>query len=232
MKILVAGVGYVGTALLQLVADLHPSWGTRRRRHEGDHENIVIADAATGVGLTELPREIEQIAIAISPRARTDDASLRAYPEVINQPERLDYGDAFEDERRIDQHPPLRTNNFYGVRAPAFDADDNERGGVRLPRVAVPVASYTGWNLRNPAIGAPTELLHLSGSRVPFARTPSARAAGDPRPAVSERYDGFDDYRARYLETAQELVDQGYLLSEHLPGLETVADSHRELFER
>lgn len=152
------------------------------------------------------------------------------YPDVINQPEQIDYGDAFAEERRIERHPPARSGNFYGVRVPAFYADDNERGGVQLPRVAVPVASYTGWNLRSPAIGAPTELLHLAGSRIPFASTPRTREGGDPRLALSERYGDFDDYRRRYVEAAQDLVDQGYLLAEHLPAVEAIADGHRERF--
>ena len=97
------------------------------------------------------------------------------YPTVIQQPELLDYGKAFEQHRRIDRHPPRRTGKHYGVRVPAVDADNNERGVVRLPRVAVPVATYTGWNLRNPAIGAETEFLSLAGSRIPFPRTAMAR---------------------------------------------------------
>ena len=104
-----------------------------------------------------------------------------AYPTVIQQPEYLDYGAAFERDRRIERHPPVRTGKRYGVRVPAVDVDNNERGVLRLPRVEVPVATYTGWNLRNPAIGAETELLSLAGSRIPFPGTPAERAA-DGRP--------------------------------------------------
>jgi len=154
------------------------------------------------------------------------------FPTVINQPEQLDFGDAFAEERRIEELPPDRTGNFYGVRVPGFGADNNERGGIQLPRTAVPVATYTGWNLRNPALGAPTELLHLAGSRIPFGVTPESRQAGDPRQALSERYASFDDYRSQYLAVAEDLIDQGYLLAEYLPGIEAVADAHRDLFER
>ena len=153
------------------------------------------------------------------------------YPTVIQQPEFLNYGEAFDRYRRIDQHPPVRTGKRYGVRVPALDPDNNERGVLRLPRVGVPVATYTGWNLRNPRIGAPTELLDLSGSRIPFPATVEERTrTQDPRPAVTERYDGFADYKARYLTAGAQLVADRYLLLEHLPGLEAIADDQRSLF--
>ncbi len=53
---------------------------------------------------------------------------------------------------------------------PQVDADGNDLGGIKMPEVAVPLASYTGWNLRSPSIGAPTELLSFVGSWIPFAR--------------------------------------------------------------
>jgi len=156
-----------------------------------------------------------------------------AYPTVIQQPELLDYGAAFEPHRRIDRHPPRSTGKHYGVRVPAVDADNNERGVVRLPRVAVPVATYTGWNLRHPAIGAQTELLSLAGSRIPFPVTPAERAqTGDPRQAVTERYADFEDYRGRYMAVADQLVSDRYLLPEHLSGLEAIATEHRSLFKQ
>ncbi len=154
------------------------------------------------------------------------------YPTVIQQPEHLDYGSAFETQRRIDHHPPTRSGRRYGVRVPALDDDNNERGVLRLPRVAVPVATYTGWNLRTPEIGASTELLDLQGSRIPFPLTRSDReASGDPRASVTERYDRYADYRNRYMAAAERLIDNRYLLPEHLDALEGIAEGHRVLFE-
>ena len=154
-----------------------------------------------------------------------------SYPTVIQQPERVDYGERFERLRRIDFHPPRRTGERYGVRVPALDADNNERGVLRLPRIAAPVATYTGWNLRSPAIGAPTELLDLQGGRIPFPITPAERErTGDPRRAVTERYAGFADYRARYLAAAEPLIAGRYLLPAHRGRLEAIAAGHRSLF--
>ena len=128
---------------------------------------------------------------------------------------------------------PGGTGKRYGVRVPGVDADNNERRVLRLPRVEVPVATYTGWNLRNPAIGAETEQLDLAGSRIPFPVTPAERAqTGDPRQAVRERYADFEDYRDRYMAAADRLVSDRYLLPEHLSGLEAIATAHRSLFKQ
>lgn len=155
------------------------------------------------------------------------------YPTAIQQPDHLDYGEEFASKRRIGRHPPVRSGGRYGVRVPALDADDNEVGVLRMPAVAVPVATYTGWNLRNPAIGAPDALLGLAGGYVPFARTKAGRqASGDPRPSVEERYESFESYRARVLRAAEALVAEGYLLPEHLPDVEARAEANRGLFDR
>ncbi len=154
-----------------------------------------------------------------------------SYPAVIQQPERVEYGERFERLRRIDIHPPRRTGERYGVRVPALDADNNERGVLRLPRIAVPVATYTGWNLRKPAIGAPTELLDLQGGRIPFPITAQERQrTGDSRQAVTERYAGFAEYRTRYLAAAEPLIAARYLLPEHRGPVEAIAEEHRSLF--
>lgn len=61
------------------------------------------------------------------------------------------------------------------MRLPQVDADGNETAGIRMPATAVPLATYTGWNLRSAGIGAPDELYSMVGSYIPFARTNAAR---------------------------------------------------------
>ena len=167
---------------------------------------------------------------------RADAAGWQAlpdvrYPVVIQRPEHVDYGPDFEHERRIDHHPPLRTGKRYAVRVPAYDADNNEVGVLRLPALSAPVATYTSWNLRSPAVGADDELLGLAGGYIPFAAVEADRAAaGDPRPDLASRYEGFDDYLAQYMTAARQLVAEGYLLEEHLPAVKAVAESHRRRF--
>jgi hypothetical protein len=101
---------------------------------------------------------------------------------------------------------------------PAVDADGNDRAGIRVPDVAVPLATYTGWNFRHPKIGAPEELVSLLGASIPFPVTRAMReAAKDPRRSVEERYRSRDDYLAQVEKAADALVLRGYLLFDDLP---------------
>jgi hypothetical protein len=101
---------------------------------------------------------------------------------------------------------------------PAVDADGNERAGIRLPDVAVPLATYTGWNFRKTASGAPGELVSLLGSSIVFPGTRAARAAaGDPRRAIEERYASRDEYLAQAEKAFDDLVRKGYLLYDDGP---------------
>ncbi len=155
------------------------------------------------------------------------------YPASIQQPDVVDYGDAFASERRIDNHPPVRPGERYGVGVPAYGEDDNELGVLRMPAVAAPVATYTSWNLRAAAIGQPGALLGLAGGIIPFPKTRADReASGDPRLSIEERYAAFDDYLAQTMRAAEALVAEGYLLDEHLAGVETRAEANRPLFSR
>ena len=110
---------------------------------------------------------------------------------------------------------------------PAVDADGNERSGIRLPDISVPLATYTGWNGRHPEMGAPDQLMGLMGATLPFAPTQSAReAAGDLRLSIAERYPSKADYLDRVTKAAQALVAEGYLLEDDV---QTVLEqaSHR-----
>ncbi len=102
----------------------------------------------------------------------------------------------------------------------AVDADGNEVAGIRHPELAVPLATYTGWNPRHPTIGSPGELLDMLGSTLPFATTAMRRAQeGDPRPSIAERYRDRDDYLARVRRACEELVAASWLLGEDVEPL-------------
>ena len=101
------------------------------------------------------------------------------------------------------------------TRVPLPDADGNDLGGMRLPAVALPLGTYTGWNLRGLEVGAPDHLARWSGSFIPFARTEAeARAAGDPRPSLEERYGTHAAYVKRVEEAAGKLMATRLLLKE------------------
>jgi len=106
--------------------------------------------------------------------------------------------------------PPARLDNFYGTRVCAVDTDGNEVAGVRLPPIAVPLGTYTGWNVYR---AQPWELCDRDGSLIPFARTRTERdAAGDPRPSLEERYGSRENYIARIEAAAAVLVADRLLL--------------------
>jgi hypothetical protein len=87
--------------------------------------------------------------------------------------------------------------------------------GIAVPEVAVPLATHTGWTLRHPAIGGAEQLLVFAGGTIPFAPTRHAReAAGDPRPAIEERYASREAYLARVRAAAEALAAERYLLEE------------------
>jgi hypothetical protein len=106
--------------------------------------------------------------------------------------------------------PPSRLDNFYGARVSAVDADGNEKAGIRLPPIAVPLGTYTGWNAYR---AQPCELCDRDGSLIPFARTRQEReAAGDPRPSLEERYGSRDGYIAKVKAAAAALMAARLLL--------------------
>src|SRR5262249_33148985 len=106
--------------------------------------------------------------------------------------------------------PPIRLDNFYDTRVCAVDADGNEVAGIKLPPIAVPLGTYTGWNVYR---AQPCELCDRDGSFIAFARTEAEReAAGDPRPSLEERYGSLENYVAQVETAATALVTDRLLL--------------------
>ena len=98
---------------------------------------------------------------------------------------------------------------------PQVDRDGNKLAGIAFPDVAVPLATYTGWNFRHPAIGQPGEILPLAGSYIPLPVTRAAReATRDPRPSIEERYGSGERYLAIVTDRAEKLIEEGYMLAE------------------
>lgn len=103
----------------------------------------------------------------------------------------------------------------YPVFVSTVDADGNEIGGIRMPDVAVPVATHTGFNPRHPQTGGGTQLLEYLGSSVPFAATAAERQrTGDPRRSIDERYRDRADYLDQVRRAAEDLVAQRFLLAD------------------
>lgn len=109
---------------------------------------------------------------------------------------------------------PPRQKGEYVVFAPMIGADGMVIGGVHMPVLAAPKATYTGWNPRAEGYG-PTAFCALQGGVLPLAETRAARlAAGDPRLSVEERYPTRDAYVAAVRAAAERLVAQRLMLPE------------------
>src|SRR5712692_9974118 len=122
---------------------------------------------------------------------------------------------------------PPEIGKPFVVSVPAVDADGNVRAGIRLPDIAVPLATQAGWNYRDASIGAPDRLAGEIGSYIPFARTKAERERnGDPRPSIEERYRNRDEYVGKSAAAALDLVARGYLLQEDVADLLKHAVEH------
>jgi Alpha/beta hydrolase domain len=152
------------------------------------------------------------------------------YPQVIQRPALLDFGPDFATQGILSKHPP-RILGHYVVRVPKSGPDGNDLGTLLPPEVAVPLATYTGWNLRRADAGGDGMLVSLTGSYLPFARTRAQRAAaGDPRQSIAERYPSYLSYYTRFLLQCGEYHDERYLLQEDVDRLAASRAKLRPLF--
>jgi Alpha/beta hydrolase domain len=134
-------------------------------------------------------------------------------PHEANQAVRVDFGPNWRNGFLTLQPPKL--GPAFPVLVPQVNEDGNERDGVRMPEVTVPLATYTGWNLRDPAIGAPEQRVSFEGSYVPFPKTAADRQrSGDPRKSIAERYASRDEYLSLYQAAVDALVAQRWILKE------------------
>ncbi len=128
------------------------------------------------------------------------------------RPPRVDYGPDFWTTGVFTRVPP-EVGEPYQTLVPAFDADGNELGGIRLPEIEVPLGTYQGWNPRTAEFGAPEFLSRFDGSFWFFPTSEEERAAtADPRPSIDERYDGHQDYVNRVSAAAYGLAADRILL--------------------
>jgi Alpha/beta hydrolase domain len=140
-------------------------------------------------------------------------------PGIIfpREPDRLfvqEHGPEFERGIIAKEPPEVDSSKEYAVLVPQVDADGNDVPGIRTPHVEVPLATFTGWNLRLPGC-AEHDLASLNGSYLPFAKSAGERSAsGDPRPSLQERYRSRVSYVRAIAVAAQRLVEQRLLLEE------------------
>jgi hypothetical protein len=152
--------------------------------------------------------------------------AVPSFPFVSYMPRvwRMDYGPRYATTKVIAKEPP-QLGAPYRVLVPQVNADGNDMSGVRLPEVAVPLGTYTGWNVTVPRLSdlGLRNLGYLSGligGFEPFARTKEQREHDkDARPSIAERYTGRQDYLDRVRQAAEDLVRQRFLRREDVPAV-------------
>ena len=155
------------------------------------------------------------------------------FPPEVTRALRLDYGP--ETGRGRTLKLPAGEGETYPALVSDVDADGNERAGIRLPDLSVPLATHTGWNLRHESVGNPDLVIGITGGlagwTLPFAATRADREANnDPRPSIDERYASREEYLRRVQAAAHELIAAGYVLAEDLPRIEAAAGLRYDAF--
>jgi hypothetical protein len=166
-----------------------------------------------------------------SSRPRIDDGTAVSRPDALKDLEivpnlALPDPDRLWVLRETDPGPdadkgiavlPVKEGRNYDSRVSAVDADGNEVAGIRLPDIAVPVATHSGWNPRDPEAGAPEQIIPMVGFTLFFARDAAEREANnDPRLSIGERYESREAYLTLARAQAEKLVAQRYLRSEDI----------------
>ena len=141
------------------------------------------------------------------------------FADYMPQVWRMDYGPRYDATRVISIEPP-RLGAPYQVLVPQVNADGNDVSGIRLPEVAVPLGTYTGWNVTVPQLSDLRYLSGLIGGFEPFPPTKEQREkSGDARLSIAERYAGRQDYLDRIKRAADDLVRQRFLRVEDVPAV-------------
>ncbi len=144
---------------------------------------------------------------------------------------KLDFGP--EAERGLPHYPPTESGT-YPILVSAMDEDCNDVAGIRLPDIAVPLGTYTGWNVRHESMGQAglmTSGAPLFGTTLVFPVTKADRErSGDPRRAIEERYASRDDYLAQVRAAANALVTERYLLDEDVDRIVETAAAKWDAF--
>jgi hypothetical protein len=153
---------------------------------------------------------ISEVSFPSIPGVRLPISPLSAY--------RIDFGPHWK--RGIISFEPPKVGTEFTVLVPQVDRDGNDRTGIRIPEMEVPLATYTGWNLRDPSTGMSQYVIPFVGSYIPLAKTAAERQQShDPRPSIAERYNGEEEYIRMYREAAERLVQGRFLLPEDVPAV-------------
>jgi Alpha/beta hydrolase domain len=164
---------------------------------------------------SRVPRRAEGTLVSSLPRETMGFPSIpgATYNGLMTTGDLFDFG-PFSNDGILTTLPPLFIGSPYPAFVPRTDADGNDVAGVRLPQIAVPLATYTGWSLRAAAF-AGDDLCDASGQKLAFGQTQADRLAiGDTRLSIQERYPSHGAYVSAVAQAANNLRQQRLLLGE------------------
>ena len=114
----------------------------------------------------------------------------------------------------LDWINPTPGAHAWRALVPQVGPDGNELAGLKLPDIAVPRGTHTGWNLYKAPYPA-GELADRDGTFLAFAATQAERdAASDTRPSLAERYPTPSAYAAEVATVVTQLRNDRLLLAE------------------
>jgi hypothetical protein len=194
---------------------------------------LVALDQWVGAGVEPPSSKVPRLVDGTAAEPAKVLARLKAVPG-FTQPEHLPELRrlAFElaSPGVIASLPPM-CGELYSWFVSAVDSDGNEIAGIRHPDIAVPLATYTGHNVRHLDAGAPGELVPMAGATYPFPATTQLRhATNDPRPAIEERYPNRDAYVEQVRSVAEALVNARLLLQEDVATVLQQAGAKYDVF--
>jgi hypothetical protein len=171
-----------------------------------------------------VPRLADGTLVAALPQTALAFPSIPAvaYTGLKTTMYRTNYGADFYKTGIMTLNPPVvvapmfdnpKNGPIYPTYVPKTDADGNDIAGVRVPDVAVPLATYTGWGLRTGAHAR--DGCEGVGQMIAFPKTKADRlASGDPRLSIEERYPSLSAYTAKVKAAVEALVGKRLMLRE------------------
>ena len=159
------------------------------------HGFAAALDAWTRLGVDPPPNRIPKIADGTL--VRPSELAVKsmhgvAVPKFAYDVYRLD----------LSTEPPKIVGNYVNL-VPQVGADGNELAGVRLPELQAPIATYTGWNLRDPKSGFPDYRASFVGSFVAW-----------PKSEIAALYRGADEYLGKFAAATLTLVKERFLVAD------------------
>ena len=162
---------------------------------------------------TELPSRSDNTLVPSLPQVGMGFPNIPGvtYNGRLHEGDRLNFGPLF-GQGILTIVPPV-VDSPYQALVPRTDADGNDIAGVRLPDVAVPLATYTGWGLR--AGAAAGDGCDAAGQKLDFPKSKADReATGDPRLSIEERYPTHEKYVEKVTYVARQLRHRRLLIEE------------------